>query len=88
MSAAGDASRGRTPEEVGRLFRVSADKVRAWIARGELAALNTASARSGKPRYVVLPHHLAAFEQAHSAAPPPKPPRRKRGQTAIDFYPD
>jgi hypothetical protein len=69
-------------------LRVSPDRVRAWIARGELGAINTSEALCGRPRYVILPHHLAAFEQRHQAAPPPKPARRKRQQGATDYYPD
>jgi transposase len=83
-------SRGSTVAEVARRYRVSPDKVRAWIKRGELAAINTASRRCGKPRYVVLPDHLAEFERRHRAATPAvKPaPRRRRQPVAIDFYPD
>jgi hypothetical protein len=63
--------------------------VRAWIHSGELGALNTATARCGKPRYVILPHHLKEFEQGHQAATPAKPTPRRKGRTnQIDFYPD
>jgi excisionase family DNA binding protein len=41
--------RGLTVREVARRYRVSPDKVRAWIRRGELAAVNTASTLCGKP---------------------------------------
>ena len=34
--------RGYTPREIGHLLRVSAEKVRRWIAAGELRAINTA----------------------------------------------
>jgi hypothetical protein len=79
---------GLTVADVARRYRVSPDKVRVWIQRGELAAINTA-ALCGRPRYVVLPHHLAAFEAGRRAGPPPKPPRRRRRQTgAIDYFPD
>jgi len=54
-----DTARGMTPREVGRLLRVSHDRIRAMILRGELGALNMGATRCGKPRYVVLPHHLA-----------------------------
>ncbi len=75
---------GLTVRDVARRYRVSPDKVRAWIARRELGAVNTASALCGKPRFVVLPEHLAAFEQARSACPPPKPPRRRRSPALTD----
>lgn len=80
---------GLTPRELARLLRVSPDRVRAWIASGELGALNTAAARCGKPRYVVLPHHLAEFEQRRGAArPKPAPRRRRRTPEMIDYFPD
>jgi len=78
---------GATVREVARRYRVSADKVRGWIGRGELAALNTADARCGRPRYVMTPEALAEFEHRRLVAPPPKPQRRKRVE-AVDFYPD
>jgi hypothetical protein len=81
--------RGRTPREVGLLYRVSADTVRAWIQAGQLGALNLARTRCGKPRYVILPQHLADFEQARRVSPPPEPtPRRKQPSGFIDYYPD
>lgn len=81
-------ARGLTPREVGQLLRVSPDRVRAWIASGELGAVNTAPTRSGKPRFVILPHHLTAWEQGRQAARPKPAPRRRRQATARDFYPD
>jgi hypothetical protein len=80
---------GLTVADVARRYRVSPDKVRAWIRRGELVAVNTAGALCGKPRYVVLPEALERFERGRAAAPPPKPPRRRRRRPeVIDFYPD
>jgi Helix-turn-helix domain len=84
-----DASpQGRTPNEVARLLRVSPDRIRAWIQSGQLQALNVAAHQVGKPRYIVLPHHLAAFEQARAAAQPKPPPRRKKQTGGVDFFPD
>jgi excisionase family DNA binding protein len=80
--------RGHTVRELAKVLRVSPDKVRGWIARGELGAINTAAARCGKPRYVILPHHLAEFEGRHAAAQPAEPVRRKRRTVAVDYYPD
>ncbi len=37
-------ARGRTPAEVGKPLRISPDRVRAMIARGELEAIATAPA--------------------------------------------
>jgi hypothetical protein len=80
---------GYTPNELEKLLRISADRIRAMIVRGELGAINTAPTRSGKPRYIILPEHLAALIRARQVAAPPKPAPRRRRQPAgwIDYYP-
>jgi transposase len=81
--------RGYTTADVARRYRVSEEKVRGWIARGELTAINTAAAMSGKPRWVVTPEALAEFEQRRAGGPPPKPARRRPRRTgAVDYFPD
>jgi excisionase family DNA binding protein len=79
---------GLTVDEVAWRYRVSPDKVRAWIARGELRAINTATNLCGKPRWVITPEALATFEMRRTGGPPPKPQRRRRQPTVIDFFPD
>lgn len=80
---------GLTVADVARRYRVSPDKVRAWIDRGELKAINTAAVLCGKPRWVITPESLAEFEDARRGGPEPKPPRRRRKtQGIIDYYPD
>ena len=82
------AGRGLTPREVAARLRVSAEKVRSWIVSGKLAAVNTADAGCGKPRFVIMPEALSAFERSRSAAALPKPVKRRRpsgGQ--VDFFP-
>lgn len=81
-------ARGYTPTELAKLLRVSADKIRRWIASAEMGAVNVASSRCRRPQYIVLPHHLAEWEKRRSAAPQPKPKRRKRQSHLTDFYPD
>jgi hypothetical protein len=81
------AESGLTVADLARRYRVSPDKVRAWIRRGELAAVNTASALCGKPRWVVTAEALAAFEKRRGG-PPPAPPRRRRRPAVVDYYPD
>jgi excisionase family DNA binding protein len=84
---AAELGAGLTVADIAKLLRVSPDKVRGWIKRGELGAINTNSARCRKPRFVVLPHQLAEFERSHTAAPPPKPVRRRKRTSLIDFFP-
>jgi hypothetical protein len=61
-----------------------------WIRRGELKAINVATALCGKPRWVVTPEALAEFERRRVGGPPPKKERkrRKRDPDFIDYYPD
>jgi hypothetical protein len=81
--------RGMTPAEVGKLLRIGPDRVRAMIACGELGAIDTAPRRCGRPRYVILPHHLAAWEMSHQAVTPPDAPRpRRRKEKVPDYFPD
>jgi hypothetical protein len=81
-------ARGLTVADVARRYRVGEDKVRAWIRKGELQAINTAAVLCGKPRWVILPDALVAFERVRQGGPPPKPAQRRRRQTLIDYYPD
>lgn len=81
-----DAPRGQTPREVARLLRVSPDKVLAWIRKGELVAVNVATNRSARPRFVVLPGAVEAFAASRQACAPP--PRKLKKRTAqVDYYP-
>jgi excisionase family DNA binding protein len=79
--------RGYTPNELAKLLRISPDRIRAWIAAGQLGAVNVAETRSGKPRFVVLPQHLEEFERRRRVAPPVKPPRRRKRIQLVDYYP-
>ena len=79
--------RGYTTAEAAKLFRVSEDKVRAWIRSGELAAVNTAGPRSAKPRFVILPQALEQFTASRSPARPSKQAPRKRRTARKDYFP-
>lgn len=80
--------RGLTVADVAARYRVSPDKVRAWIKRGELSGINTAAALCGKPRWVITPEALAAFERRRASGSLPKPPRSRRQPAVKDYYPD
>jgi transposase len=81
---------GWTVPETARYFRVSPDKIRSWIKRGELSAINTSTARCGRPRYVITPSALAAFERGRAVAAPSagKHKRRRKQTCLVDYYPD
>jgi len=78
---------GLTVRDVARRYRVGEEKVRSWIMRGELKAINTAMLACARPRWVILPDSLTEFEQRRAGGPPPKPRRRPRAVGTIDFYP-
>ena len=85
----GSSASGLTVRDVALRYRVGPDKVRAWIRRGELSAINTAMAMCSKPRWVVTPEALARFENGRRATPPVKSrPRHKRRSGIVDYYPD
>jgi hypothetical protein len=79
---------GLTVADVARRYRVGEDKVRTWIARGELRAINTAMALCGRPRWVIPADALAAFERRRAGGPPPKQTRRRKRTAIVDYYPD
>jgi len=84
-----DAPPGLTVAEVARRYRVGEDKVRGWIRRGELHAVNTADAKCKRPRWVIPPDALIPFERQRAGAAPPKAPRRRRRSAGpVDYYPD
>jgi hypothetical protein len=85
-----DANRtpGLTVRDVAARYRVSPDKIRAWIARGDLVAINTATTLVGKPRWVIPPDALAAFERRRAGGPVPKPAKRNRRTCEVDYYAD
>jgi hypothetical protein len=82
-------SRGQTPREFARRYRLGPDRVRTMIASGQLGALNLAPTRSGKPRYVITPAQAEAWERRHLAvAATPEPQRRRKPKaTVVDYYP-
>jgi excisionase family DNA binding protein len=74
-----------TVPEVARLLRVSEDKVRGWIERGELRAVNCAARAGGRPRWRVSREALAEFERLRSPRPTPTPRRRSAADGVIPF---
>jgi excisionase family DNA binding protein len=82
-----ESARSLTVAEVAARLRVGEDKVRAWIRKGEMAAVNVAAALCGRPQLRITPEALGAFEQQRSAAPQPRPPQRRRRTAQVDYYP-
>lgn len=84
-----ERTRAYTVRDLAAHYRVSEDKIRRWIANGELKAVNTAARLCGRPRWVIPPESLVEFENRRRGGPAPKPERRRRRSAQeIDFYPD
>jgi excisionase family DNA binding protein len=82
-----DPGRGLTVPELARRLRLGRDRVRRLIAAGELPAIDVAAVRCGRPRWIVLPEALAAWERSRQVSPPPAPPRRRKRTHLVDYYP-
>jgi hypothetical protein len=81
------ADDGYTPREVARYLRISPERVRTLIVKGELGAINMARIECGRPRYRVMPHHLRAFEEGRKAVVPETTRRRRTPPDIIEFFP-
>jgi hypothetical protein len=79
---------GLTVADLARRWRVGEDKIRSWIAKGELKATNTATTLCGRPRWVVSADAVAEFERRRASSPAPKPRRRPRQTGLVDYFPD
>lgn len=73
-----------TAPEVAKLLRVSPEKIRGFILRGELLAANVAERLGGRPRWRISPADLDAFLAARSAAPPSTRIPRQRSRSRPD----
>jgi transposase len=79
---------GLTVRDLARRYRVGGDKVRGWIERGELRAINTSATLCGRPRWVIPPEALKEFETRRNGGPLPQPARRRKPRDLVDYYPD
>ncbi|MDZ4784054.1 MAG: helix-turn-helix domain-containing protein [Planctomycetia bacterium] len=77
-----------TPPEVARLFGVEPGKIIAWIRTGELRAINGATKRGQRPRYLIDVADIEAFERSRQVIPvPAASPRRKRStENVVEFF--
>lgn len=79
---------GRTPPALAKRYGVKPEKVHHWIRTGELVAINVAASTSGRPRFIVTPEAIAAFEARRSSKPRAATPRTRRRKSAatIEFF--
>lgn len=75
-----------TPPKVAERYGISADKVIAWIRAGELRAIDVATRRGERPRYLIDEQDLAAFERSREVVPAsPRVKARKRPARSPDY---
>lgn len=75
-----------TPAQVAAHLGVNRDKIRAWIASGELKATNVALRRSRLPRWRIAEADLENFRLSRQAQPAARATRRPR--TVLPEIPD
>jgi hypothetical protein len=77
-----------TPPELARMWRISPDKVLAWIHSGELRATNMAARLGGRARYRIDWTDAVEFEERRAVQPPAKTPRRRQKPSGnvIEFF--
>ena len=74
-----------TPPELAKQLRVTPERVRAWIERGELRAVNVGD--RSRARWRISADAVIAFEQGRAAIPAVKPTRKRRPPPEIiDFF--
>ncbi len=75
-----------TPPELARRWGIKPEKVLAWIRSGELRAINAATQQSGRPRYLIDPDEVEAFEQRRAVVERPAVTRRRRRRRDVPRY--
>jgi hypothetical protein len=82
------APQGYSVADLCRRWKVGADKIRAFLGRGELIGVNLATHLSARPQWRITPESVERFERRRSSAPPPKPSQKRRQPSEIDYFPD
>lgn len=78
-----------TPRELARRYGVNCHKVLHWIRTGELAALNLATERTGRPRWRIPAQAIIDFENRRRTYPaaPKRALRPRPPIIAEDYFP-
>jgi hypothetical protein len=85
---AGRPASGFTVADLCRRWKVGADKISAFLRRGELVGVNVATNLSARPQWRITLGSVEQFERRRSSAPLPKQRRRRKQIDEIDYYPD
>jgi hypothetical protein len=72
--------------QISRRLGVGPDKVRSWIAHGELIGVNVSSNIRRRPRWRIAPEELDRFLRARQSAPVPIIRRQRREKAEQVFF--
>lgn len=75
-----------TPSQFAKRHGVGVHKVLAWIASGELVAVDVSQRRGGRPRWSILQEHVEDFERRRQVSPVVTPRRKKRENLNVVKY--
>ena len=76
-----------TPPAIAEELGIRQSKVAAWIASGELTAVDLSENRGGRPRWRIRRSDLEAFLLRRQSQKPAEPVRRRKRQTGvIEFF--
>jgi Helix-turn-helix domain len=77
-----------SPPQLAELLAVDCKKILAFIATGELVAVNLAQRSNGRPRWRISPEALEQFlARRQSRTPSPRAARsRKKAANVVEFY--
>src|SRR5712692_2208597 len=82
------ATQGFSVADLCRRWKIGADKIRAFLRRGDLVGINVATNLSGRPQWRITRESVELFERRRSSAPAERPQRRRRRPQLVDYYPD
>ena len=76
-----------TPPELAKSWGIDVAKVLHWIKAGELRAINAATDRNGRSRYLIDVIDVQVFEAGRTVQPPtPRIRRRRADPSVIQFF--
>jgi hypothetical protein len=83
------------PGDLARKYDCSIQKILAFIASGELRAIDISERRDKNPRWVITPEAVEAFERARSSTAATTPasagrrmPKEQRPEGFVDCFPE
>lgn len=73
-----------TPPQFAAARGVGLRKVLGWIEAGELAAVNMAASRKGRPRWKISPEAIAAFDAGRTSTGSVQAAPQRRRKAPVD----